>query len=257
MPETLPELPFFSVLTVTLDNLEGLARTAAALGEQDMRDFEWIVIDGGSADGTIDFLEKTDALWSSEPDGGIYDAMNKGLARAAGGYVLFLNAGDRLVFPETLREIRAAAEPAMPGLVYGDSLESAAGETPEYKTARGHETRALGMFTHHQAMFYRRDAIGDLRYDTAYEIAADYDFTLRFLRENPDALYCRTPVCLFESGGISQQQTKTGRAEQRAIRRNLETCSPAMNRCISAFQALSWHFRMRAPNLYWRLRDAL
>lgn len=254
MPETASKSPFFSVITVTLNNLDGLKRTAASLDEQNMRDFEWIVIDGGSTDGTRDFLTATAALWSSEADKGLYDAMNKGLERATGQYALFLNAGDTLVFPETLSEIKAAAVSVMPDFLYGDALEAAAGETPEYKTARSHESRAWGMFTHHQAMFYRRDKIGKLRYDPAYKIAADYDFTLRFLHKNPSALYCRTPVCLFERGGISQQNARAGRAEQYEIRKKLGACSPALNRCVFGFQALSWSFRKFAPSLYWRLR---
>lgn len=254
MSENNPKPPFFSVITVTLNNLEGLKRTADSLDEQDMRDFEWIVIDGGSTDGTPEFLDNAQALWISEPDQGLYDAMNKGLKRAGGRYVLFLNAGDRLTFPETMREIKTAAEPAMPDFIYGDSLEAAPGETPEYKTARKSESRALGMFTHHQSMLYRRDKIGELRYDPSYKISADYDFTLRFLSKNPSALYCQTPICIFESGGLSQQNAKTGRREQFKIRQRLKTCSAAINRGIFIYQTLSWRFRTLAPNLYWRLR---
>lgn len=255
MPETASKFPFFTVITVTLNNLDGLKRTAASLDEQDMRDFEWIVIDGSSTDGTREFLAATTALWSSEADEGLYDAMNRGLERGNGHYVLFLNAGDTLVFPETLSEIKAAAGPSTPDFIYGDSLEAATDETPQYKAARNHESRAWGMFTHHQAMLYRRDKIGELRYDPAYKIAADYDFTLHFLHKNPSALYCRTPVCLFESGGISQQNARAGRAEQYEIRKKLGTCSPAVNLCIFGFQRLSWSFRTLAPGLYWRLRD--
>ncbi|MCC6597775.1 MAG: glycosyltransferase [Alphaproteobacteria bacterium] len=254
MPNTPEKQPFFSIITITLNNLEGLKRTAASIEEQNTPDFEWIVVDGDSSDGTEDFLPTTTALWSRAPDLGLYDAMNKGIERAKGTYLLFLNAGDRLVFPETLSEIKAGATPIMPGFIYGDSLEAAFGEMPAYKTARTPETLARGMFTHHQAMMFHRETLGSLRYDRRFEIAADYDLLARFLEKKPEIYYHQAPICIFESGGISQKKVKTGRNEQYKIRAERNICSPFINKIILFSQMLSWGFRTCAPNLYWRLR---
>ncbi len=84
----------FSVITVTRNNLVGLRRTHESLRIQSCGDYEWIVVDGASDDGTADYLKKTGANWVSEPDRGIYDAMNKGIARAQGRWLIFMNAGD-------------------------------------------------------------------------------------------------------------------------------------------------------------------
>lgn len=90
-------VPLLSIVTVVYNSKEALLKTYQSIKSQGNLDYEWVVIDGGSSDGTIEFLDKVDDVsvtWVSEPDKGIYDAMNKGLRRATGRYVQFLNAGD-------------------------------------------------------------------------------------------------------------------------------------------------------------------
>ncbi|HRC25885.1 MAG TPA: glycosyltransferase, partial [Alphaproteobacteria bacterium] len=177
--------PFFSLVTVTRNNRSGLQKTASSIDAQMDRNFEWIVIDGASSDGTGLFLETLAAArapafavrFLSEPDRGIYDAMNKGLVRARGAYLLFLNAGDRLAGPDVLKTIRAAAQGASYDIVYGDAWEDREGLDPVLKPARTHRQIARGLFTHHQAIFYRRHALQELSYDLRYLVAADYDLT--------------------------------------------------------------------------------
>lgn len=282
--------PLFFVMTVCLNNLSGLRRTYESLRRQTCSNFEWIVIDGGSADGTQRWLEKTRVRWVSEPDKGLYDAMNKGLERAGGEYLIFLNAGDSLAGPETLANIASAIRDAdaVPDFIYGDSCETAPGGRKFYKRAKSHERISRGMFTHHQAMIYRREAVGELRYDLRYEIAADYDFTCRFLldtkhrhceerprRSHPDSglprspglhpgslamtpciLYLPFPLCLFEGGGTSQQKAPQGRSEQFRIRRRLGIGNPLTNGALHLAQTLTWHLRRLFPGLYWRLKSS-
>ncbi len=163
-------VPRVSVVTVTLDDLNGLAATHASLREQTFRDFEWVVADGGSTDGTPEFLAslaEAPAWWRSGPDGGLYDAMNRGLGVASGEYLLFLNAGDRLASADTLaRLVRAASAAGRPDLVYGDSVESGSDGRPLLKRARSHRTAWWGMFAQHQSMAFRREALIGLSYDT-------------------------------------------------------------------------------------------
>ncbi len=273
-------MPFFSIITVTYNNLGGLQKTCESLGAQTRRDFEWIVIDGGSVDGTVEYLsnftphnlrtphpdlpphgggrrEAPQALqegggfqYICEPDQGIYDAMNKGIERASGDYLLFLNAGDALAGPDVLEKIQNAAhEGNETDFIYGDAIEDG-----HLKKSKPHTTFIKGMFTHHQAMFFRREAIGGLRYDLKYKIAADYDFTCRFLMKNPNALYIPIPACVFESGGVSQQNPVTGRKEQSAIRKKLGLCGPLRNTLIETRQALAWFLRKKHPALFWRLK---
>ncbi len=249
----------FTIITVTRDNFTGLRRTYDSLAEQSFQGFEWLVIDGGSSDGTVDFLEEAQADYISEPDNGIYDAMNKGIGRAHGFFVLFLNAGDRLADANTLENLAAYIEhlQSTPQFIYGDSLEERTGQPPAYKPARPYKKSAYGMFTHHQAMLYRSDLIKDLRYDQSYPVAADYKFTLQYLSGAQVVVYYPEPLCLFESGGISQQRAAQGRAEQFRIRQELRTVSPLRNRLIALQQQTIWTIRKLCPTLYWSLKQKI
>jgi len=112
------------------------------------------------------------------------------------------------------------------------------------------------MFTHHQAMLYNRKALGKMRYNTEYKIAADYELTARFLKDHNDVLYCAIPFCIFESGGISQQNAKLGRTAQHQIRKNLELVNPLANAIITTAQKILWTLRTIAPSLYWHLKSS-
>lgn len=227
----------FSIITITYNNFHGLQRTSQSILTQSSKDFEWIIIDGNSSDGTKDYLKTLPATHIvSEPDAGIYDAMNKGLGKATGTYVIFMNAGDAFAAPDTLDKINDSISNA-PDFIYGDALE---GPPYRYKKSRPHKHIILGMFTHHQAMLYRRDTIGALRFDTRYTIAADYDFTCRFLKQCKDICYFPHPVCLFEMGGVSQKNANKGRDEQFEIRKHLHLCNPLSNHVIRFVQMCRW-----------------
>ncbi len=244
----------FSIVTVTLNNRKGLTRTAASISGQKCKDFEWLIIDGGSADGTIEDLKSYNATLISEPDQGIYDAMNKGIAIAKADYILFLNAGDYLAEPDILLKIQSAISYSRPDFIYGDSWEEIKGQL-NYKPSRHHASASLGMFTHHQAMIYKRETLGKLRYDLNYTISADYDFTLRFLERTKNQLYLKIPFCIFESGGISQQKARLGRMEQLAIRHNQNILSPIRNRALYLLQAFNWELRIKFPKAYWKIKS--
>lgn len=270
--------PLFSIITVTRNNLTGLKQTAASLEHEDPSLFEWIVIDGGSTDETIKYLTENYPLtlpsphegegvahremgkrgvqWLSEPDSGIYDAMNKGIDRASGDYILFLNAGDTLALLRTLETLAAllSARPVKPDLIYGDAFEETA-EGRIIKKARPYDRIDQGLFTHHQAIFYRRETISDLRYDQTYSIAADYKFTAQCLRMSKYVLYWPRPVCLFEQGGVSQRQAFKGRMQQSLIRRELEMTLPIEEVLIILKQTAAYSLRRLAPGFYWRLRS--
>lgn len=247
----------FSVITVTRNHLSGLKATNTTLAQENPDLFEWIVIDGASTDGTIEYLSETNAHYLSEPDTGIYDAMNKGLARATGDYVLFLNAGDTLALPRTLDSLAAIlkARPVKPDLIYGDAFEDT-NEGRIVKTARPHGQLRRGLFTHHQSIFYARETIGNLRYDQDYDIAADYKFTAEFLQPSRNVFYWPRPVCLFEAGGVSQRRAFRGRMQQALIRHELQMTLPMEEVLIVLKQTAAYVLRRLAPQLYWRLRTS-
>lgn len=242
----------FSIITITRNHLAGLQDTQKSLMGQSCTDYEWIVIDGASTDGTADFLGtlRTGPVlprWISEPDCGIYDAMNKGLERASGDYILFLNAGDTFAAADVLDTVSALEA----DFIYGDSREGA-----HYKRARPQTYAVAGMFTHHQAMFYKRALIKNLRFDRRYKIAADYKFTLEFLKRAKTVLYWPGPVCCFAPGGVSQVQARAGRREQFCIRRDLNACPALMNIAILQAQCALMALRRGFPGLYWWLKRA-
>ena len=97
-----------SIITINLNNKEGLQKTIESIVNQTFRDYEFIIIDGGSNDGSIDVIElykENITYWISEPDKGIYNAMNKGISIAKGEYYYFLNTGDRLISNDVLEKI--------------------------------------------------------------------------------------------------------------------------------------------------------
>ena len=238
--------PLFSIITITRNNLNGFLRTKDSLDIQSFRDFEWIVIDGDSTDGTKDILPP---YASSEPDRGIYHAMNKGMDRATGSYLLFLNAGDTLSDADILATIAKTAAAETPDFVYGDALETGG----QYKKARKPDDLDWGMFTHHQAMLYKRACTGHLRYDEQYKIAGDYAFTRAFLENIQKISYIPAAICIFETGGISQRNMRLGRIEQYEARQKAG-CGVLKNRLVYIVQSLSALLKTIAPRFYEALK---
>lgn len=243
--------PLFSIITITKENLEGLRHTAQSVQGQSSNHYEWIVVDGDSKDGTMDFLKTLKAVTISEPDRGLYHAMNKGIDRARGAYLIFMNAGDSFADPDILSTLVKAIQTFRPDFLYGDALE----DNGFYKKARSHRAIKLGMFTHHQAMVYKKDVIGELRYDETYKIAADYDFTARVLKRCQNPHYIPCAICYFAAGGISQRSMTLGRREQFTARQRLNLCPPWNNLLIYMKQKLAGELRVAAPGFYSKIRQ--
>ncbi|MGQ9367406.1 glycosyltransferase family 2 protein [Azospirillum sp. ST 5-10] len=250
--------PLLSVVTVVRNDRAGLAATAASLRAQRWRGFEWLVADGASADGTAQWLAAhaaDTAWWRSAADAGPYDAMNAGLAAARGDWVLFLNAGDTLAAPDTLRRVAAALDAAPHAdFLYADALERLHDGRIRRKPARSHRLAAFGMFTHHQAMLYRHRLVARLRFDTRWTIGADYAFTLHALRRARRVERLHFPLCVFAGGGLSQRHAAAGRADQAAIRREVLGSSRAFCLGISLLQWAALILRRRFARVYETLR---
>jgi putative colanic acid biosynthesis glycosyltransferase len=245
----------FSIITVTKNNLPGLKKTAESVEGQYNHDYEWIVIDGGSNDGTREFLSTTGALWISEPDDGLFDAMNKGLAQARGDYLIFMNAGDSFANTDILHYLRQVIADSGADFLYGDAYETYGEQgAVAYKPARGYSRMAYGMPTHHQAMIYRRHLIEDMTYNTAFPVAADYELTCRAVQRADRVEHVPWAICIFEHGGLSQQKSDQGRREQYHIRKELDLCPAWQNIAITARQWLGNTIRAYTPSLYRRLR---
>ena len=178
--------PALSIVTVCLNDRAGLERTLDSVARQAFRDFELLVVDGGSTDGTVDLLRARSASltrWVSEKDGGVYDAQNKGVGMASGHWLLFLNAGDLLASDDALERLFAAGlEPDL-DLVYCDVLYEKHGvrrrSRPPDRLLLPY-LMASSICT--QATLFRRERVEAVgRHDTSFRILADYDLVLRIL----------------------------------------------------------------------------
>jgi len=258
-PQEFEGQPLFSVVTVTKDDLNGLKRTWRSLAAQDFHDWEWIVVDGASGDGTPDWLESLEPGpdWSSEPDRGIFDAMNKGLDRARGEYVLFLNGGDELADTQVLsRTVEAIwSSRGRPDLAYGDALnvDTAGREFPA--PARPLWFLPIGMIGRHQAMFFSLAALKGLRYPEEYRLAADYALIGAFVRDlGPAGVYMVMdfPVARFHLGGASHVHRLRGVAECWRIRRHVMGCSWVFASMVYAWEFAMYELKKWFPVLTWR-----
>lgn len=213
-----------SIVTIVRNDKLGLTKTRQSVASQNFRDFEWLVIDGASTDGTAQVVLSLDEPYvsaTSEPDKGIYDAMNKGLSRASGEFVLFLNAGDIFAHNNVLDLVARRLCKAKIDFLYGDSLEQYGGVQLIYKVARGHRRVNYGMFGCHQAMYYRRSLVGGLRYKTDFRIAGDYCFTAEFLQKRPRIERLHEALCIFDLQGASIKNRRCGRKENWIVQRDV------------------------------------
>ena len=191
----------FSVITVTCNAAPLIGRTIRSVEEQDYPAVEHLIIDGNSADDTLALVHrymernsiarvKHEVNCLSEPDSGIYDAMNKGLQMCTGRYVLFLNAGDSLHTPDTLSRLAALVqtEAAQPAVIYGDTdIVDADGTFLRHRRLAppADLTSAdfrQGMLVCHQAFLARTDLAKETPYDMRYRFSSDYDWAIRVMK---------------------------------------------------------------------------
>jgi putative colanic acid biosynthesis glycosyltransferase len=253
-------VPLFSVITVVLNDLPGLKATGESLAAQTLAEHEWIVIDGGSTDGSVEYLRESSANWISERDRGLYDAMNKGVDRAAGEHLIFMNAGDEFADESVLARLasvvldRPQTTPAL-ALIYGDALDYDA-DRPDvmlYRKARSERRIWYGLFARHQSMLFRREALSGLRYNPDNRIAGDYEFVARFLVERRAVcLYVPYPICKFRRGGLSYTNWRQALKEVNQVRTRSLGMGRAMRIALSCVQApLAYLQAHRAPLYDW------
>ncbi|WP_080574239.1 glycosyltransferase [Providencia stuartii] len=184
-------------------------------------DVEYVIIDGGSTDETIDYLnnifhhnqDKT-IIWVSEPDNGIYDAMNKGIAMASGTWLIFMNAGDTFYAHDTLEKIIPSLDKKK-AIVYGDMFYNG-----KIVPAENISILKSGVIMAcHQSMFFNKELIGqDLKYNLSYPIYADYELVVKITEKNKyTTTHIKIPVSIYEGGGVSDKISKQKRYDKYKI----------------------------------------
>ncbi len=241
------DAPLFSIITITFNAEQELPATLASVDAQSCTDYEHLIIDGASTDGTLALANAPGNLRRhtfSEPDDGLYFAMNKGLGLARGTYVLFLNAGDAFSSPDTLARYAAAAGDDV-DIIYADTrlVDSARRVVgPRHLSAPRRLTYrsfAGGMLVCHQAFAMRREKAP--LYDVRYRFSADYDWCLRCLRStSPDR--CRnlgTVAIDYLTAGLTDKNHKASLRERYDIMcRNFGTLPTVLRHVGFAFRGL-------------------
>ena len=219
-----------SIITINRNNAEGLRKTLQSVVLQEWTDFEFIVIDGASDDGSIeiicDYAKRycNRIKWVSEPDTGIYNAMNKGIKMASGDYLQFLNSGDCLNSNRvTGLMIDALKQEQYPTILYGNLLK----DMPDGRIIRdrcfaGQDCSLLGFFTgslNHSSTYISKDLFSKYGlYDENLKIVSDWKWFLKAIilgKEKP--VYTNIDVTLFDMGGISETNQELNKVERKKV----------------------------------------
>ena len=207
-----------SIITINYNRKSDLEATLKSVAEQSYGDFEYVVIDGGSTDGSVELLKSySDEIdyWVSEPDKGIFDAMNKGIQAAKGEYLLFLNGGDIFLHPDALANAVDHLKSCKEDIVYGDimvemsyggELRFSYPDTLNFRYFLEHDLP-------HQATFIRRQLFDQYGlYDPHNKINADWTFfVLTICKHQVSYRHIPCTFTRFQQGGITETMTKLER----------------------------------------------
>jgi glycosyltransferase involved in cell wall biosynthesis len=265
----------FTVITITFNAEKVVERTLESVFRQTYEDVEHLIIDGASTDGTValaeDYKQRSDAsgcghkvIVHSEPDEGIYDAMNKGLSQAMGDYVVFMNAGDCFPADDTLEQIAHRCrlndlpDDSLPAVLYGLTniidgegrfLHPRQKTPPEKLTWRSFRQ---GMLVCHQAFYARTDIAKNLQYDTRYRYSADVDWCIRVMRE---AEQMGLPFCNIGMVVANyMEEGTTTRHHQESLRERYQVMSRHYGR-ITTFLFHCWFVVRKFLNSGVRLKN--
>ena len=216
--------PKFSIITVTFNAGKVLEDTIQSVVFQTYRNVEYIIVDGGSTDNTLEIAGKYHDRISkviSEPDKGLYDAMNKGIRLATGDYLCFLNAGDELHENETLQKmVHTLKGKELPDVIYGETaivdeeghfLHMRRLSTPERLNWKSFKQ---GMLVCHQAFFARRELATNECYDLRYRFSADFDWCIRIMKKAKCLHNTRLTIIDYLNEGMTTRNHKASLKER-------------------------------------------
>jgi putative colanic acid biosynthesis glycosyltransferase len=216
-----------SVITVNLNDAAGLRATAESVALQERAPDQWIVVDGGSTDGSLEIIRRFEHLidwWTSAPDRGVYDAMNRGLRTAEGRYVIFMNAGDRFAGPDSLSRVAGAlqASPDVDLLLGGTILAFPSGRR-WYRPPRTAVHVRVGLPAYHQATVIRRGAHLLAPYDLTLRVSADYGTIAALITRGATSARLDHAIAIraYHRDGVSERATARRFADFVTVQRQI------------------------------------
>ena len=236
-------MPKVSIVTVTYNAGPLIEKTLNNLVAQDYSEKEIIVVDGKSTDNTVAIIERyahqgNVAQWVSEPDNGIYDAMNKGVKMATGEWVIFMNAGDVFASNDVLQCI-FTHDLLDFDVVYGDVVKEG-----KVKKAPNSYYLYHRMIFCHQCVFTRRKSLLNVPFDTRHKLSADFKSFIVLYQHGASFKHIDIPVAVFDTGGLSNTQRSRG------LRDNISVVCET----IPFPSRLKFIVRLAVPYLICRLR---
>lgn len=208
-----------SIITINFNNSAGLERTVESVLSQTFSDYEYIIIDGGSTDGSVEIIKKHEThidYWVSEQDKGVYHAMNKGILKASGEYCYFLNSGDFLWTNDVLEKVFLQSNGE--DIVYGNMIHGGL-NTVDHGMQ---EIRFFNFFVgsiYHQSAFIKRELFKVIGlYNESLNIVSDWEFFVKAIfLENCSIHYINISIALYETGGLSFQDLEGNLRERRQV----------------------------------------
>lgn len=214
-----------SVITITWNAAATLERTLRSVREQSWPHIEHLIIDGGSDDGTLELIGRfanEQLRWVSEPDRGLYDAMNKGAAMAKGDYLCFLNAGDTFFAADTVEKMMLTFEDASaPDILYGETaIVDNAGTFLHMRRLKAPEklnwkSFRQGMVVCHQAFIVKRELFEP--YNLAYRFSSDFDWSIRMMKKATSIHNTRLTLINYLNEGMTTRNRKASLKERYRI----------------------------------------
>lgn len=254
-PDSLPKsTPLVSIITVVYNSQQFIEATILSVANQQSSNYEFIIIDGGSTDGTVDIIKRYPRVithWISEPDKGLYDAMNKGLKLATGEYVWFINSGDKIYEENTIALVETIAQQSsMPDVIYGETIiineeDLEIGmrrlSTPEVLTWK---KLIDGLVVCHQAILVKRSLAPF--YNTKYKISADYDWILTSLKNAKVIENSRLILAKYLDNGLSKNNISRALRERFSImKKNFGFAKTSANHFMIGFRFFRYVVRNR------------
>lgn len=197
-----------TIITVVYNDANFIETTIKSVLNQKLQKIEYLIIDGGSKDNTVDIIRNYDEFidfWISEPDSGIYDAMNKGISYARGEWILFLNSGDILVedvISKILSQLNCNYD-----IIYGDVLIKKNRQTI-FRKAQPLNTIYYSLPFCHQSVFVKSSILKYFLFNKEFKICSDYEFFLKCFKNDLKFSYFSYPISLYRHGGTSNNKIR-------------------------------------------------